>query len=67
MNLLSWNEYWRELFNELLRISNRAEKGRNDIHVELNNSRAAIDGVAREKVDIDDVVYVFPMCYFFVN
>lgn len=29
----------------------RAEKGRNDIHVELNNARAANDVVAREKVE----------------
>lgn len=29
----------------------RAEKGRHDIHTELNTARAAIDQVAREKVD----------------
>lgn len=30
----------------------RAEKGRHDIHAELNNSRAATDQVSREKVSI---------------
>ncbi|XP_011506389.1 PREDICTED: myosin heavy chain, muscle isoform X17 [Ceratosolen solmsi marchali] len=38
-----------EQIDQLNKIKARAEKGRNDIHVELNNSRAAIDGVAREK------------------
>lgn len=30
----------------------RAEKGRHDIHAELNNSRAATDQVSREKVSL---------------
>lgn len=31
-------------------IFRRAEKGRHDIHAELNNSRALTDSVSREKV-----------------
>ncbi|XP_014212309.1 myosin heavy chain, muscle isoform X22 [Copidosoma floridanum] len=38
-----------EQIDQLNKIKARAEKGRNDIHVELNNSRASIDAVAREK------------------
>ncbi|KAL7303607.1 hypothetical protein TKK_0003759 [Trichogramma kaykai] len=38
-----------EQIDQLNKIKARAEKGRNDIHVELNNARAANDGICREK------------------
>lgn len=53
----------------------RAEKGRHDIHAELNNSRAATDQVSREKVSISkksrecsyvSVVFFFPPPYVFL-
>ncbi|XP_076246113.1 myosin heavy chain isoform X15 [Calliopsis andreniformis] len=45
-----------EQIDTLNKLKARAEKGRHDIHSELNNSRAATDQVAREKAAQEKIV-----------
>ncbi|XP_068976200.1 myosin heavy chain, muscle isoform X33 [Bombus flavifrons] len=45
-----------EQIDTLNKLKARAEKGRHDIHAELNNSRAATDQVSREKAAQEKIV-----------
>lgn len=50
--------FFKSIFGNLYnneRFFNRAEKGRNDIHVELNNVRGCVDGISREKVENNEM------------